>query len=431
MKVLLVDDDRTVRFLLKVILVRSLGATVVEAENGLDALERLSGDRFDLVLLDVNMPMIDGPEVLRAIRASTDYASVPVVMISADRQDVLVRRCIALGISDYISKPFSTDQITARLSRLRPSKPAAQPASRVNRPGRGDAILIAEGNADVRQTLVNALQERFTIVQADSGARALTLCLERRPRAVLVGTGLGLLGPAQFVEHARKLGLADTLLVGLVPKTAESAAKSGFDSTIARSSDPAAFLEELDRLLSGSSHPEDHLEASLEQALITATEQFCGMVLGTETNVVKDAPRAGEDERFCARVTVTGTDAALAIDLRIRCNSASAAILFNQTVGKDPDAATDDDKVAALGEAANIITERLKNSLSERGMSATSTPAALSSVHDATLPKSKRAYCFSSPTTGLSLHVEFSLTTQSKPAAAEDLALTSASASAR
>lgn len=418
MKVLLVDDDRTVRYLLKVILVRSLGCAVVEAQNGLEALERLSSERFDLVLLDVNMPIIDGPETLRAIRESSDHAALPVVMISSDRQDVLVRRCIALGITDYITKPFTTEQITSRLARLRHAtrKPAAaapprqqQRAAGTDRVEAGDAVLVAEGSADYRHFLVSVLKPRFTVLEADCGPRALKLCLESRPRAVLVGMGLGVLGPAQLVAHARQLGRSDTLFVGLLPQAAEPSARLVFDRVIARGFVPAAFMEEFEGLFTAPADDTGNLEEALERNLVTATEQFCGMVLGTEVSRVLEAAPPSAEDRFSARVKLSAADPAVDVQLRILCNSDSAAMMFNQAVGGDPESATDDDKVSVLGEAANIIAGRLQNSLAERGIRATGGLPALSAVHEGGQPETSRAYCFSCPSAGLSFHIELSV----------------------
>jgi two-component system chemotaxis response regulator CheY len=117
-KALLVDDDPTSRFLLRLALVRILNWTSVEATNGIDALAKLGQQPVDLVFLDLHMPGYDGIQTLEAIRKSPAYARLPVIVVSADNDGEMVSRALALGISDYLVKPLTSIEIAARVARV-------------------------------------------------------------------------------------------------------------------------------------------------------------------------------------------------------------------------------------------------------------------------------------------------------------------------
>lgn len=118
MKALLVDDDPTSRFLLRLALVRNLQWKTVEASNGLDALDLLDREPVDLVFLDLHMPRCDGLQTLQAIRKSPAHRSLPVIVVSADNDGEMVSRALQLGICDYLIKPLTSIEIAARVNRV-------------------------------------------------------------------------------------------------------------------------------------------------------------------------------------------------------------------------------------------------------------------------------------------------------------------------
>src|SRR5437667_681844 len=111
---LVVDDNETNRAMLSRRL-RRQGHTVALAENGRQALEKLRARRFDVVLLDIMMPEMDGFEMLRRLKADAATQNIPVIMLSAvDEMDAVVR-CIELGADDYLAKPFPPAILHARV----------------------------------------------------------------------------------------------------------------------------------------------------------------------------------------------------------------------------------------------------------------------------------------------------------------------------
>ncbi|MGB8648795.1 MAG: adenylate/guanylate cyclase domain-containing protein, partial [Anaerolineae bacterium] len=112
--ILIVDDSPINRDLLAHRLIRQ-GHTITVAENGHQALELVRRENFDLILLDVLMPEMNGYEVLQALKADGNWRDIPVIMISAlDEMDSAVR-CIEMGAEDYLSKPFNPVLLQARI----------------------------------------------------------------------------------------------------------------------------------------------------------------------------------------------------------------------------------------------------------------------------------------------------------------------------
>lgn len=92
--------------------------TVTIAQDGEDALHRADSDCPDLVILDVSMPMLDGFDVLRTLKADRFHRDTPVLMLTASRGERDVRRAVSSGASDFITKPFRPDQLVKRVKRL-------------------------------------------------------------------------------------------------------------------------------------------------------------------------------------------------------------------------------------------------------------------------------------------------------------------------
>ena len=113
-RILVVDDQSEILGLTEKILTGE-GYEVATASSGEDALERIFAEPFDLVLLDINMPGMDGWETLRLIRADETLSNLPVVMFSIKGEVRSKVQSMQLGAIDYITKPFSMEQLLSRV----------------------------------------------------------------------------------------------------------------------------------------------------------------------------------------------------------------------------------------------------------------------------------------------------------------------------
>ncbi|GAB4287179.1 MAG: response regulator transcription factor [Coriobacteriia bacterium] len=110
-KALVVDDEANIRELVRVYL-DAAGFTVDEAADGITALRLLGERAYDVVVLDIMLPEVDGVEICRRIRRTSD---VPVLMLTARREDTQKVAVLELGADDYITKPFSPPELVARV----------------------------------------------------------------------------------------------------------------------------------------------------------------------------------------------------------------------------------------------------------------------------------------------------------------------------
>ena len=122
-RILVAEDDRYLAALVRQTL-EGHGMTVTVAQDGEDALHRADRDCPDLVILDVSMPMLDGFDVLRTLKADRFHRDTPVLMLTASRCERDVRRSVLNGAADFIAKPFRPDQLVRRVKRLLSSAPA-------------------------------------------------------------------------------------------------------------------------------------------------------------------------------------------------------------------------------------------------------------------------------------------------------------------
>jgi len=117
-KVLIVEDSPTMRQLIVFALKRLRGLSIVEANDGVDGLKKLSSDKFDLIFTDINMPIMDGLKLVSLVRNDPGYKKVPIVIITTEGASEDRERALALGANDYITKPIQTTQILDVARRL-------------------------------------------------------------------------------------------------------------------------------------------------------------------------------------------------------------------------------------------------------------------------------------------------------------------------
>ena len=113
-RILVADDDSSIRQVLEAVLTGD-GYEVTSVANGKEALEVAQRDPFDLILLDVQMPHLDGLEAARQLRRDARLADVPIVMLTGRTADRDIEAAFADGVTDYITKPFAVSQLRARV----------------------------------------------------------------------------------------------------------------------------------------------------------------------------------------------------------------------------------------------------------------------------------------------------------------------------
>jgi len=109
-RIMVVDDSASMRQMIKFTL-SSAGYDVVEAVDGLDALTKLNGHPVNLIIADINMPNMDGIELIRKIRAWSDYKFIPIIVLTTESQSDLKEQGRSAGATGWIVKPFTQKQL--------------------------------------------------------------------------------------------------------------------------------------------------------------------------------------------------------------------------------------------------------------------------------------------------------------------------------
>ena len=117
-KVLVVEDSPTMRQLIVFALKRIRGFKIVEANDGVDGLKKLSAEKFDLILTDINMPIMDGLKLVSMVRNDPNYKDTPIIVITTEGATEDRERALALGANEYITKPIQTMKILETVKKL-------------------------------------------------------------------------------------------------------------------------------------------------------------------------------------------------------------------------------------------------------------------------------------------------------------------------
>ncbi len=374
MKALIVDDEPTARLLLSRILQREFGCDVAEATNGIEALDRLAREPVDFVVIDVMMPLMDGLETLEAIRATPALKHLPVMVLSAVRDEAQVRRLVALGVSAYLTKPLRALDATERFRRFlanlgtgAPDQPQAPRRTLVGLP-LNSTILVVDGDTQFRAFVRDTLGDRYTVVEAEGGAQGLRACLASRPAAVLLGLQLGAVPPAMFLRKLRSLPHLAQVPVVVVGTRCPSVPLAYADALIQRTLVAETFLAQFYALIEGRSVEECALATrpKLRSHMVAAIEQVFGLMLGievaTEPAEAATTPSGSDLTRVVIGLPHEEADVEFGIVTAPEMSDRMAAL-----VRRGPVAGGGDQVTSALQEMARMIGSRLQNALRADG----------------------------------------------------------------
>lgn len=115
-KILVIDDSPTFRKLIRFYL-KKKGYIVHEAHNGKEGLECIHKDNFDLIILDMEMPVMNGAQVLEKLKETKEF-NIPILILSADKEEESKATGITLGASYYMTKPFKPPEVVARIEEI-------------------------------------------------------------------------------------------------------------------------------------------------------------------------------------------------------------------------------------------------------------------------------------------------------------------------
>ena len=371
MKALVVDPDRSARGVVKRLL-SHVNVEVVEADNGLIALNQLEQADPDFVVLEIDMPILSGPDCLSAIRQSPVRPDIPVICITASGTRDNVHRMVALGVADFLLKPINPVEVLPRIKNLliRVSQWRQRQSNRsIN------SLLIVDADPNFLAFAKPLLDSSFEILDVGSSTSAAIAYRDAvpRPTVVCLAEGLPLMSEDLLVEVIRRMAIESGsnppqfyLLTNASDVPADKLAK--FAGVVKKTFIPQNFVDEFRRVVLREQSPFERLRhvvrEGLRTELITATQQTIGVMMGSEIAVVREG-EAECPKGVYAQVGLIEASANVVLRTMVGSGRAEVEKMGSQIVRRE--ITIEEGANEVLGELANTIAGRMRASLMSRG----------------------------------------------------------------
>jgi len=116
--ILIVEDSSTTRALIRAVIDELGDFETVEASTGFEALKMLPQEEYDLIITDINMPDINGLELINFVRTNDRYRNIPIIIVSTERSEEDKKRGMALGATAYVTKPFQSFELQEAIKKI-------------------------------------------------------------------------------------------------------------------------------------------------------------------------------------------------------------------------------------------------------------------------------------------------------------------------
>lgn len=369
LRILLADDEPSARTLLRRWVERNLSAVVYEAEDGLQALESIAEHSIELVVADVNMPVLDGIELLRLLRTDPAWERLEVLMVSHVAAEDKISQIISLGASDYLLKPLQYDRAVKRLmaaaERILQHRPKADHESAATKP----RVLVADPDGEFRGAAERALQEEFCVKTARSLAEILVHLLRWKPMAILVSPRI------PGLELEKLITRIDALVGGEQPSCyrldepgdrAESTASTdGYAGVIRKSYVATTFASDVAELVLGVPRTAQGLKPwaeFLERELKTALYQTLGMMTGIEPEPIHEVP-SDMPPQIYGRLGIRADNEMFELLVGVDTTDDMALQLAKAMLGDDIE---EEFAIDGFKEVLNVVAGRLRTACAER-----------------------------------------------------------------
>lgn len=372
MKILLAENDLTTRDLMKRILLR-VSDTVLEARDGLEALEIVEREDPDFLFTDVDLSLIDGFELIRSVRSSARWAKLPVVCFSALRDRDEVMRLLDMGVVDYMLKPIRAQSAHDRVKTVitQYSGWRGKPRSAATR----RTLLLVDPDPNFRAFARLQLDAEFIVIESSSGADAARRFqrASSKPDIVLIASRLPLLSEVQLASLLRTFagdaGAKPPFLVLATDDPGADRSAAFFDGSFRRTFVPGDFQAEVRRLFSHQETPHEklhwHLNDPRHEWLATGVRQTLGVMAGSEASILQSPPQDGITEGVRGRIWLTSDELAGGVVVEIATSTQVARHLAAAVLRTDE--LTLSQPTEVLGELVNVIGGRIRAALEEYG----------------------------------------------------------------
>jgi two-component system, cell cycle response regulator len=284
-RILTIDDSSTIRSIITKQM-SDLGFEVDHAENGQHGLSKLEAGAVDLILLDVTMPVMDGPAMLAALRERGDRT--PVIMLTSESKRTIVAGAIKLGIEDYILKPFKPDELRGKVMKAlrlesiqapsRASSAAVSPAAASTANRAPADILVVDDMENVHKKLRGLLPAHVSMTGCATARDAMRACQDHNFRIIVIDLVIPDVDSAALMSQLRALQ-PQAVMVALALRSASDGIgdvkSQGFKDLIFKPFEAAAVDDFLSR----------HMELSDDVLSVDGNELACAAFTGKEDKV--------------------------------------------------------------------------------------------------------------------------------------------------
>lgn len=191
MKILLVDDDSKIRNLASEIILKKIKAEIFHAENGNEGLDYLKKEKCDLVILDNDMPVMNGYEFLGKVRSVLNLKKLPVIVLTASNDSQTVSRYLNLDVTNYVLKPFQANDL---INKINSSVSVRK------------KLLMIDDNSAFKLFIEKIIVTRFSSVDfltAGDGNEGLNQVIEHRPDLILLDINMPEMTGIEFLQKLR------------------------------------------------------------------------------------------------------------------------------------------------------------------------------------------------------------------------------------
>ena len=372
MKALVVDPDRSARATVKRLL-SHVNVDVLEADNGLIALNALEQSDPDFVVLEIDMPILSGPDCLSAIRQSPLRPDIPVICITASGTRENVHRMVALGVADFLLKPINPVEVLPRIKNLLVRVAQwrqRQSARSINN------LLIVDNDPNFIAFVRPLLDSTFELIEAGSSTVAAMSYRDANPKPTVVclAEGLPLMNEDLLLDVIRRMAIdngSNPPQFYLLSKTQEVPPDkaSRYAGVVRKSFVPQAFVDEFRRVVLREQSPYERLRhvvrEGLHAELVTATQQTIGVMIGSEISEVDPAVATDCPGGVIAEVNQMDAESGVSLGTIISSGRSEVERMGSQIVRRE--ITFDEGAGEVLGELANTIAGRMRACLVSRG----------------------------------------------------------------
>lgn len=372
MKALIVDPDRTARSVVKRLL-SHVNVEVVEADNGLVALNALEQTDPDFVVIELDMPILNGYDCLAAIRQSPVRPDIPVICITAKGTREAVTRMVGLGVSDFLLKPINPVEVLPRIKNLliRVSQWRQRTSTKAI-----NTLLMVDNDPNFLAFAKPILEHSFEVLDAPSSTAAAILYGDASPKPTVVclAEGMPLMNEDLLMDVIRKMAIESGtnppqffLLSRMGEVSEDKAARYG--GIVKKSFVPQGFLDEFRRVVLREQSPYEKLRHLVREGLrsevVTATQQTIGVMIGSEIVELPESDTTPVPSGALAEIVLQDPESGITLSTLITSGRREVETMGSLIVRREITFEEGADEV--LGELANTIAGRMRACLMSRG----------------------------------------------------------------